>query len=270
MGSDTARPRIGVTGPDRGGLAQWVFTWLAVRRAGGQAIRIRPGRPRSARELDGLVIGGGADVGPRSDEPPTARHLRFRWRDLASYLIAPLVLLLRVLLRRPKPSGQDPRRDALEYELIAEAERLGLPVLGICRGGQLLNAAAGGSLHKDLSFYVESPRLWTVMPIKPVQIDKRSRLHELLGDCCRVNSLHRQAVDRTGTGLRVVARDDYGIVQAIEHPERSFWIGVQWHPEFLPHLPEQRRLFGGLVRAARIQPSAASASSKRSTSAAVL
>ena len=255
------RPVIAVTGPDRGGFPSWLFTSWALRRAGAKPVRIRPGGKPPAH-FDGLVIGGGADVAPVRygalpvRRPPAARFRRSRTlpRLVLDYALAPFIQLLRRIFGLSRTSGgPDPARDALELQLIARAERARLPVLGICRGAQLLNIHAGGTLHQDLSgFYTERPDRWTVFPRKAVAIEPRSRLEKTLGRArCEVNSLHRQAVDALGADLAVVARDERGVVQGIEHSSRRFWIGVQWHPEYLPQAPEQRRLFVGLVDAAR-------------------
>jgi putative glutamine amidotransferase len=237
-----------------------VFTSWALRRAGAKPVRVRPRRGAPDR-FDGLVVGGGADVTPMRyraspRRPPSARYRRSRTlpRLVLDYSLAPFIGIMRRLFGLARGSaGPDPARDALELELIARAEAADLPVLGICRGAQLLNIHGGGTLHQDLSgFYTERPSRWTVFPVKKVDIAGRSRLRAVLGRArCEVNSLHRQAVDAIGTGLAVVARDDRGVVQGIEHAARRFWIGVQWHPEYLPQVPEQRRLFAALVDAAR-------------------
>lgn len=250
-----------MTGPDKGGLAAWWFTRLAVWRAGGRAVRITPKRPRDLSLLDGLIIGGGADVDPtlygEADDGPLEslktqeRSLR-RW--LLSLLLFPLIYLARRLLSTmANPPGGDPDRDELESALIREAMQRGLPVLGICRGAQLLNVVAGGTLHRDLDdFYVEAPQLTTVWPAKRIQIEPDSRLARLLGCTgCRVNSLHSHAVNALAPGMRVVAREPNGVVQGIEHCDLPFAIGVQWHPEYLPQRRDQQGLFRGLVRQAQ-------------------
>lgn len=161
--------------------------------------------------------------------------------------------------------GIDPARDELEQALLRDAERRGLPVLGICRGAQLMNVLAGGTLHRDLAnFYREEPQPWTVLPRKRVEVEAGSRLAEVLGvSRPLVNSLHRQAVNDLGADLRVCARESNGVIQAIEHPERRFWLGVQWHPEFLPQETEQRRLFTKLVEAARMRTQALEPTAQR-------
>ena len=254
------RPIIGVTGPDQGGGAAWLFTRFAVWMAGGHAVRITPRRPRRIDTLDGLIIGGGADVDPElyghDPEPivPTERHpdeppLTF----LLEWVLFPVTFLARKLSGLSTLSGRDNARDGLEMRLIADAVRRRLPVLGICRGEQLLNVHFGGSLHRQLTgFYVEDPEVRTILPRKWVVLTHGTRLARLLGRRPRrVNALHRQAIDRLAPGLVVAARDRNGIVQAIEHESLPFVVGVQWHPEYLPQVLEQRAIFETLVRAAK-------------------
>ena len=264
------KPLIGVTGPDRGGLAAWWFTRLAVARAGGRAVRITPSRPCEVGEIDGLIIGGGADVDPAlygEEEKSTLREFQEQDRDfgrwLLSVLLFPLIYLLRrILSTMTSRPGGDRDRDELETALLRSALQRGLPVLGICRGAQLLNVVCGGSLHQDLSdFYIETPQVHTVWPYKKISLQAGSRLARILGRTrCRVNSLHKQAVDDLASSLRVAARELNGVVQAIEHVDLDFAIGVQWHPEYLPQRLEQQHLFRELVRQASIAADTAKAS----------
>lgn len=253
------RPRIAVTGPDRGGLAAWLFTAHAVRRAGGKPVRIRPTKERSLEDIDGLIIGGGEDVDPELyGESPMSlisdlRSMRHRLINLASsgatWLLAPLIYLLRWLLRaRSRPEDQQ-TRDDLETRLINQALERGLPMLGICRGAQLINVCLGGSLHQELhDFYVEAPQVRSVLPAKQVRLMPETRLLEITGrERFRVNALHSQAVNRLGEGMRIAAVEHNGVIQAIEHQQRPI-LGVQWHPEYLPQHSHQRALFTALVR----------------------
>ncbi|HMJ12886.1 MAG TPA: gamma-glutamyl-gamma-aminobutyrate hydrolase family protein [Polyangiaceae bacterium] len=257
-----SRPLIGVSGPDRGGYPAWFFASWAIRFAGGRPLRLTPSRGLPDRPLDALVLGGGADVDPSLyGEDATVPALkpqiqgksaRSIVRVLLGYVVAPIVYLIRRLFS-VRHSGLDPARDALENELLKRAIREGAPVLGICRGAQLINVHLGGTLHRDVtSFYVESANPWTMFPRKRVKIEADSHLAELLGRThAFVNSLHRQAVGQLGSGLIATAREHNGVVQGIETPDPSFLVGVQWHPEYLPQRPEQRRLFREFVRAAR-------------------
>ena len=257
------RPVVAVTGPDRGGAAAWLFTRVAVFIAGGRAVRITPCCPRSLDGVHGLIIGGGADVDPTlygADPTPIVEQHKPPDEPWAQYLLELLLFPLTWLLRKlsgksrakgPGPRG-DPARDALEMKLLADAVARGLPVLGICRGQQLLNVYFGGSLHQDLSsFYVEDAATRTILPRKRIVPEPGSKLGRLFGNGTRVNALHRQGVDTLGRGIRVAARDRNGIVQAVEHEDLPFVAGVQWHPEYLPQLPSQRALFAALVDEAR-------------------
>jgi putative glutamine amidotransferase len=263
-----ARPHIGITGPDKGGLSAWWFTALAVRRAGGKPIRIRPQKPRPIEILDGLIIGGGADVSPElyGQQPlPDLEQLQDRalpgWRRLSGLVLFPLLYIIRRLLVT-KTTGLNAARDELEKRLIREAYEREMPMLGICRGMQLLNVATGGSLHQSIkSFYEETPAIRSVLPRKRIEILPDSLLARTIGSTNgRVNALHDQAIDRLGERLRISAREPTGVVQAIEHRDHAFFLGVQWHPEYLPQRREQGALFRALVMAARNSGTGESAS----------
>lgn len=252
------RPVVGVTGPNHGGLAAWLFTALAVRRAGGRALRIRPRKPVDIEQLDGLIIGGGADVSPRLyGQQPRQQRVQLTdrgtsgWRRVLGFILLPLVFILRLVLTT-KHGGPTPDRDRLEKQLIDQARQRRLPVLGICRGMQLINVTLGGSLHQQLvGFYEEYPAIRSVLPRKSVDIQPDSRLADLLGaDRAWVNALHSQAIDRLAEGLIVSAREANGIIQAIEQADAPWLVGVQWHPEYLPQRRRQQALFRELVREA--------------------
>jgi putative glutamine amidotransferase len=258
--TDRMRPIIGVTGPDEGGAAAWLFTGLAVALAGGHAVRITPRRPRNIDGLHGLILGGGADVDPslygahEAELLPKQKSADESWlMYILEWLLFPLTWLARKLSGLSKKHGGDKARDTLEMSLLAEAARRGLPVLGVCRGQQLINVFFGGTLHRDLAgFYVEDPEVRTILPRKVVLVEHGARLARYLGRGPeRVNALHRHAIDRLGDGLRVAARDRNGIVQAIEHTSFPLLLGVQWHPEYLPQIPAQRAIFHALVHEAR-------------------
>ncbi len=253
------RPRIGVTGPDRGGLSAWLFTAWAVRGAGGKPIRIRPGAPQDIDRIDGLIIGGGADVNPTlygQQRRPELEELKDQglhgWRRLIGLVLFPVVLVIRRVLTTSL-SGLNTDRDELEKHLIRAALDRGLPILGICRGMQLLNVVAGGSLHQSLEgFYEEYPAMRSVLPRKQIEIEPDSLLGAVLATSnVGVNALHSQAIDHLGAGMVVSAREPNGVIQAIEHRGKPYMLGVQWHPEYLPQRSEQRALFRTLVEASR-------------------
>ncbi|MDB4977523.1 MAG: peptidase [Myxococcaceae bacterium] len=259
MSERLTRPLIGVTGPKRGGWPAWVFTRWALSRAGARAVRITSASQVDMTRLSGLVIGGGADVSEpiaNMPEEPTPPASRVRWpRRLIDLLFAPLVLVVR-WLAATKPHGIDPGRDAMELRLLEYAREHELPVLGICRGSQLMNLAEGGTLLRDVNtLYDERPHLYTVLPRREVAVLPDSRLFAIVGRReLLVNSLHFHAVRDPGRDVRIVAREPSGVPQAIEHTKRKFWLGVQWHPEYLPQQDVHQRIFEALAEAARRAP----------------
>jgi putative glutamine amidotransferase len=218
------RPLIGITTGRKGGRVLFAFLWLAVRRAGGRPLKLHAGKTLSPDVCDGFVIGGGDDISA----------------TLWGGEIDPEIKI-------------DPERDRLELDVLAAAERRQLPVLGVCRGAQMINIFYGGTLHGDIyEAYPDARKVRTVLPRKKVDIVRGSRLDRLVACTkCQVNALHHQSVKETGDGLAVVARDQADIVQAIEHPGPRFLVGVQWHPELLVFDKGQQRLFRGVSDAAR-------------------
>lgn len=135
-----------------------------------------------------------------------------------------------------------PRRDRMELALLRLIRRRDLPVLGICRGIQLLNIAYGGDIYQDLAAQLppgpirvahdQDGRLPDDYPVHTVSVRPGSLLHRVVGcGSLRVNSLHHQAVRRVGTGLEVAGQSPDGVVEALEDPAKKFFLGVQWHPE---------------------------------------
>jgi putative glutamine amidotransferase len=150
-------------------------------------------------------------------------------------------------------SPPDVIRDEFELAVLQLAELHELPVLGICRGAQLINVFLGGSLHTDITrLRKAAPNRSSILPVKWADIVPGSRLAGIIGsESLCVNSLHHQAVRTVGAGLQVVARDRDGLPQAVERDGDRFLIGVQWHPEYLAYRKRDRKLFRELVRAAR-------------------
>lgn len=228
------RPTIGVTSSRGRAVVMWGFYWLALTLAGVRPIRLLAppaGEAAHLPELDGLVVGGGDDIGAGLYDGEPGLDVRI-----------------------------DPARDALELALLEQAEKRRLPVLGVCRGAQMMNVFRGGTLHQDLSEagHRAVPPMWSPLPRKRVSADPDSRLAAITGRAAMtVNSLHHQAIKTPGDNLTVSAHDSFGVVQAIEDRSRPFHVGVQWHPEFLIFQKAQRRLFAAFVRAVRQTGSAA-------------
>jgi putative glutamine amidotransferase len=155
-----------------------------------------------------------------------------------------------------KTNGLDHLRDETELTLLRWALEDGKPLLGVCRGSQIINVAAGGTLYQDVTDFVpnamrhqyfpEKPREWVAHGVETVP---GTKLSGILGRAARVNSFHHQAVDRIADGFRVAAMAPDGVVEAIENPDYDFCIGVQWHPESLaPTDPSMFRLFETFVQ----------------------
>jgi putative glutamine amidotransferase len=172
--------------------------------------------------LDGLVITGGRDVDP------------------ATYGQA------------PHPSTDPParERDAWELALVERAIARGLPLLGICRGAQVLNVALGGTLHQHLPDVVGHN--WhqagnAVFNTSAIQTVPGTRLAALIGESTDAQCYHHQAIAELGKGLIATAWDPDGVVEAVELPGEQFVLAVQWHPE---ERLDDLRLFSGVVQAA--------------------
>jgi putative glutamine amidotransferase len=135
---------------------------------------------------------------------------------------------------------------------IQHALRKKIPLLGICRGAQLINVVLGGTLHQDIrpmrQHTYNRPGL---LPTKQVRLAPESILAGICGKVrLRVNSLHHQAIKDPGRNLKVVGWDLDEITQAVESAEGLTILGVQWHPEYLLYLPSQLALFRWLLQRA--------------------
>lgn len=226
-------PRIAVTGMWSNRIHGMRFDGNAVAaavlrsviRAGGEPVTLFAESALTPRErlqgFDALLVPGGADINP--DRYGQARHEKTVTADFVA-------------------------QDQFESEMLAAAFALDLPVLAICRGFQLANVEHGGSLVQDLpedSAHRNS--------VHGIEIEPGSRLAEITGAThIDVSSYHHQAVDRVGSDLRVVARSEDGIVEALEHldPARRL-VAIQWHPEdSAAEDPLQHALFQWLVDSA--------------------
>ena len=250
------KPIVGVTGPTRGGWVAWTMTALAIRRCGASPRRITVKRPCDPANLDGLIVGGGTDIDPfHYGESSLRADQDSAGNNIAEWLVSLVLGVFRILFASHKRQHYDPDRDALEQHLVQYAVYNSLPVLGICRGAQLMNVALGGSLYQDIGHFYqeETGNIRSVLPRKIVDIDAESVLAATLGtQRCQVNALHDQSIKDLGDQVIVCARESTGVVQAVERRGHPFSVGVQWHPEYMPQSLEQLRLFRRLVDQARL------------------
>jgi putative glutamine amidotransferase len=205
----------------------------AVQQAGALAVLFPPdlqavdNPARLIGLVDGLLLIGGLDVDPSSYGAE----------------------------REDVTEATSPLRDEFELALVREALRADLPVLGICRGLQILNVALGGTLKQDLADAAGGqPHRRTIGAFDGTDHAVRLTAGSLAADAAgegmhTVHCHHHQAIDRPGIGLRVTGRAEDGIIEAVELPDVNFALGVQWHPE----VNDKSRVIGALVRAAARQ-----------------
>lgn len=213
---------------EEGALLPWTYV-TAIRHNGGRPVLLPPGGDAAEAEatvavLDGVVIAGGGDIDP------------------AIYGAA----------RHPQTEVTAPDRDAWELALAEAAIRQGVPMLGICRGMQVVNVACGGTLHQhvpDLVGHEEHSGLPAGFGMHRVRVTSGRTVIGILpgGEYFDVPTHHHQAVAKVGDGLTAVGWADDGIIEAVEATSpHEFIVGVQWHPE----QGTDPRLFTALVAAA--------------------
>jgi putative glutamine amidotransferase len=238
-GTDLMKPTIGVTRCSR--LDDYV---ASVEQAGGRTrvLEVSESPRKVLDEIDGLLLTGGGDIDPvlYGDE------------------------------RHPTVEDAEPGRDEFEIDLARRAMGADVPLLAICRGAQVLNVAAGGTLVQDIATALESTLAHSIVEPKSaeahaVHVTPGSCLEKALGisvdraHTCRVNSRHHQSIGRVGSGLTTSATAPDGVIEAIEKPDSEFCVGVQWHPENFWRTGEFMPLFDTFVRAAREHLSARAA-----------
>lgn len=206
----------------------------AVQNAGGIPLILPVGMDARSRadilpRLDGILFSGGGDIDPQ----------RFNGKPHA------------------KIQGISPERDEMEFSLLATALDAGKPLLAICRGIQVLNVALGGDLFTHIQdqwtpslkhdWYPKFPRDKIA---HTVRLTRGSKLHDIFGeDEIQVNSLHHQGIARVGKRLKTTAVAPDGLVEGVEVQDAAFALGVQWHPECLPHDDGMQALFRAFITA---------------------
>ena len=202
----------------------------SLRRAGAKAVWIETDDlGKAIQEMllcDGLLLSGGEDVNPAF------------YGQTATEKCGKIV----------------PARDHAEMKMLEAFLSTGKPILGICRGEQLMNVFFGGTLHQDIadvatSCHDDYPR--KNRGNHEVSVTRGTKLAEIMGqETFLANSLHHQAVDKVAPALILAATCEDGIVEGVEHPAHPFCIGVQWHPEHMSAYSKlQRRIFDAFVDA---------------------
>jgi len=217
-----ARPKIGITTSPRREADYYLTYGRAVEAAGAEAVYLPPGTG-SVAEIDGLLLPGGWDVDPaRYGEKPD-----------------------------PKVGDIDPELDETEIQLFKLARNEKIPVLGICRGQQVINVAMGGTLLQHLEGH-EVRAFGRKHLAHTAEVDPGSELgHAAEGRQIQVNSLHHQAVRSVAPGLRQTATGDDGTIEGLETDD-GLVVAVQCHPEELTgDLPWATKLFERFVARAR-------------------
>ncbi len=200
----------------------------AIINSGGIPLIIPSGIPGTAskaliNKLDGILITGGGDLETR----------RFNGID------------------HPRVYGVDLERDQMEVDLVNLAIESGKPLLGICRGIQVINVALAGDLYSDIHDQAANSLRHDWFPDYPrdlmaheIRIKPKSLLHDILQiNGMEVNSLHHQAIKTVARDLVPIAFAPDGIVEAVEYKDHPFFLGVQWHPEWLFHLETTKLIF---------------------------
>jgi len=211
------KANIVITGSAKGSRSAWILSRALLRLYGVEAKFVQPHHWDKSIQMDGLLITGGIDVDPLTFS--TKRH--------------------------PSIEKTDPLRDAMELFYLKQAQKKKIPIMGICRGMQIINLFMGGTLHPhipEMGLDFEHPR--SLFPLNLLSIAPKTHLHKILRtDNLKANALHHQTIDKLGKDLRVAAKDTNTLVQAIESREENFILGLQWHPEFMPYHWSTHRIF---------------------------
>ena len=224
-----AHPKIGITTIPRREAEYYLTYGRAVEAAGAEAVYLPPGTD-SVAEIDGLLLPGGWDVDPaRYGEEPD-----------------------------PEVGDLDPELDETEIQLFNLARNEHIPVLGICRGQQVINVAMGGTLLQHLEGH-EVRAFGRKHLAHTAEVDPASELGRAAkGRQIKVNSLHHQAVGSVARGLRQTATGDDGTIEGLESDD-GLIVAVQCHPEELTgDLPWAKKLFERFVDRARVKGGRAS------------
>ena len=217
------RYKVIITGSNSGSKIAWSFINILLNDNHIKPIFINPNSTIIPKSFDGLIITGGSDINPK----------------------------LYNQKRHPSIKKLEPNRDKLELTLLDRAYKNNLPIFGICRGMQLINIFLGGDLIQHIhDLNLKYPHSNSILPLKKIKILKNTKLYKIVNkSSLYVNSIHHQAVNRLGKGLRVNAYDRNKIVEGIESKDNRFLLGVQWHPEYMIYKKDSRKLFYSFKKA---------------------
>lgn len=221
--SPLQRPVIGITAANKIIIPGAWATYLLLTLMGAKCIILKPQKKRESVNINALVISGGSDLDPWHYQEESVKE----------------------------DYQYDKERDYFEISLIKRCLKEDIPMLGICRGSQLINVALGGNLHHDIRRFRKGDHPFSAFCCNSVTVEKDSILRKVAAsNRVNINSLHYQACNILGQDLIVSARDGDNIIQGIEHTHQ--WIlGVQWHPEYLGYLKPHRNIFSSLTDAAK-------------------
>lgn len=204
------------------------FIRFYLRFLGADVVYSEPKNKNLSLQPDAVVLAGGTDINPALYQEQ--RKVKYDYDDV---------------------------RDEIELHWARYADEKGIPILGICRGAQLLNIHRGGDLHFEIAKAFEkanypSSLLAKIFYRKPICLDNDSFLANIFGTSrIKVNSLHTQSIRRVGKGLMVTAKEENKIVQAVEDKDHVFFIGLQFHPELMLYRKEMRLIFFELFKYAK-------------------
>lgn len=223
------KPIIGITKPDNEDLLAFGAFWAAVKLAGGRPLVLSASnKDYKSIDIDGLLVGGGKDVFPGL----------YKQSAKEEYIY-------------------DRERDEMEVFWAERARDEDIPTLGICRGAQLLNIVCGGTLHASVAEAYEDANypdgfLHNIFYRKLIAIKDGSRLADITKSrSLRVNSIHKQAIWELGENLEINAQESNGVIQAIAHKDHPFFLGIQYHPEYMIYRRDCRQVFKAFVMASR-------------------
>lgn len=214
-----------VTGPKKRFPIGWWATRFSLMLCGVRCHYVTELEDLPSEAIHGVIIGGGDDIDPQHyGEDGDAK------------------------------GDYDGHRDALEMEVLRQALIARVPIMGICRGAQLINVVLGGNLYGDIRPLRRRTRnRSTIFPNKQAHLFKDTQLTQLAKRSpIMINQLHHQAIKQVAEPLKVSARDNDDFIQSVETHEPSFILGVQWHPEYLPYLKQQRKIFSHFCKQVKL------------------